>query len=58
MWPRGMGLEVRWVGDDKQPGDILVICSQNALHAVDMTIVVEARNQGYECSWEDANGLA
>jgi len=51
-------LEVRRVGEDNQPGDILVICSQNALPAVDMTIVVEARNQGYECSWEDANGLA
>jgi hypothetical protein len=45
LWARGMGLEVHRVGDDNQPGDILVISSQHALPAVDMTIVVEARNQ-------------
>ncbi|MBN3951965.1 MAG: hypothetical protein HWQ38_38065 [Nostoc sp. NMS7] len=44
-WSKLYGAEVSHVGNDKEPGDILIKLSANSIALTEMSIVIEARNR-------------
>ncbi|MBD2415643.1 hypothetical protein FACHB389_32815 [Nostoc calcicola FACHB-389] len=49
-WAKLYGAEITHVGNDKQPGDIVLKFSANSIAATDLSIVIEARNRD-SASW-------
>lgn len=45
LWALGLGLQVHHIGKDNQPGDVLVLATNDAPAACGLTIVVEARDR-------------
>lgn len=50
QWSRISGSEIFYVGKDNDPGDILIKFTANSIAAVDLSIVIEARNRNSD-SW-------
>lgn len=44
-WGRGAGVEVHHVGNDNQPGDVVLISRNGSMAGIEMTIVVETRDR-------------
>lgn len=44
-WANALGADLRHVGTDKRPGDLLIVFSESSLAANDLRVVIEARDR-------------